>query len=136
MFPSAFDYTAATSVEEAVAAKAEGGEDTRFLAGGQSLLPMMKMRLASPAKLVDINRIPGLDALARDNGHLRVGALVRHADIAASDLAFGVVGAAAPGISDPQVRTRGTLSVRLPTRVSQRRTRVPFRSPLRSVVRS
>ncbi len=109
MFPSAFDYTVASSVEEAVAAKAEGGEDTRFLAGGQSLLPMMKMRLASPAKLVDINRIPGLDALARDNGHLRVGALVRHADIAASDLAFGVLGAAAPWISDPLVRNRGTL---------------------------
>ncbi len=83
VFPSPFDYVSAGSVEEAIAAKAEGGDDTRFLAGGQSLLPMMKMRLATPAKLVDINRIPGLDALERVNGHLRVGALVRHADIVA-----------------------------------------------------
>ena len=109
MFPSAFDYVRAGSVDEAVAAKAQGGDDTRVLAGGQSLIPMMKMRLASPAKLVDINRIPGLDALERSNGHLRVGALVRHADIAASDLAFGAVASAAPWISDPLVRNLGTL---------------------------
>jgi aerobic carbon-monoxide dehydrogenase medium subunit len=109
VFPSSFDYVRAGSVEEAVAAKAAGGEDTRILAGGQSLLPMMKMRLASPAKLVDINRIPGLDAFERSNGHLRVGALVRHADIVRSDLASGAVAAAAPWISDPLVRNLGTL---------------------------
>ena len=80
MFPSRFDYVAATSVDEALAAKATGDE-TRILAGGQSLLPMMKIRLANPSKLVDINRIPGLDSLERANGHLRVGALVRHADL-------------------------------------------------------
>jgi aerobic carbon-monoxide dehydrogenase medium subunit len=105
MFPSSFDYVRAGSVEEVVAAKAAGG----ILAGGQSLLPMMKMRLASPAKLVDINRIPGLDAFERSNGHLRVGALVRHADIARSALASGAVAAAAPWISDPLVRNLGTL---------------------------
>ena len=109
MFPSSFDYVSAGSVEEAIAAKAEGGDDTRFLAGGQSLIPMMKMRLASPAKLVDINRVPGLDTLERVNGHLRVGALVRHADIVRSDLTFGAVASAAPWISDPLVRNRGTL---------------------------
>ena len=109
MFPSSFDYLSARSVDEAVAAKAAGGEDTRILAGGQSLIPMMKMRLASPAKLVDINRVSGLEAFERSNGHLRVGALVRHADIARSPLAFGVVGAAAPWISDPLVRNLGTL---------------------------
>ena len=109
MFPSPFDYVSASSVEEAIAAKAEGGDDTRFLAGGQSLMPMMKMRLASPAKLVDINRVPGLDALERVNGHLRVGALVRHADIVRSDLPFGVIASAAPWISDPLVRNLGTL---------------------------
>jgi aerobic carbon-monoxide dehydrogenase medium subunit len=108
MFPSQFDYVAATSVEEALAAKATGDE-TRFLAGGQSLLPMMKIRLANPSKLVDINRIPGLDALERVNGHLRVGALVRHADLVASDLTFGAMTSAAPWISDPLVRNRGTL---------------------------
>ena len=109
MFPSPFEYVSAGSVEEAIAAKAEGGDDTRFLAGGQSLIPMMKMRLASPAKLVDINRVPGLDTLERVNGHLRVGAVVRHADIVRSDLPFGVIASAAPWISDPLVRNLGTL---------------------------
>src|SRR4051794_30492071 len=109
MFPSRFDYVAAASVDEAVAAKGEAGEDGRILAGGQSLLPMMKIRLANPAKLVDINRIPGLDRLERVNGHLKVGALVRHADVAASDLTFGALASAAPWISDPLVRNRGTL---------------------------
>jgi carbon-monoxide dehydrogenase medium subunit len=109
MFPSSFEYLAAHSVDEALAAKREGGDDTRFLAGGQSLIPMMKTRLAAPAKLVDINGIPGLDTLERANGHLRVGALVRHADLARSDLTFGAVRSAAPWISDPLVRNRGTL---------------------------
>jgi aerobic carbon-monoxide dehydrogenase medium subunit len=109
VFPSAFDYLVAGSVDEAVAAKAEAGDDARFLAGGQSLLPMMKLRLASPAKLVDLNRIGGLDTLTRDNGHLRVGALVRHADLVRSALTFGAIASAAPWISDPLVRNRGTL---------------------------
>lgn len=109
MFPSSFDYVAARSVEEAVAAKAEAGDDARILAGGQSLIPMMKMRLASPGKLVDINRVAGLDGFERANGHLRVGALVRHADIARSNLAFGAIASAAPWISDPLVRNLGTM---------------------------
>ena len=109
MLPSRFDYVAARSVEEAVAAKAQGGEDARFLAGGQSLLPMMKLRLAVPAKLIDINRVDGLGGVERRNGHLRIGATARHADVAASDAAFGAVAAAAPWISDPLVRNRGTL---------------------------
>lgn len=109
MFPSSFDYVAPRSVDEALAAKRDGGDDTRFLAGGQSLIPMMKTRLATPAKLVDINGVPGLDVLERVNGHLRVGALVRHADVARSDLTFGAVRSAAPWISDPLVRNRGTL---------------------------
>src|SRR5262245_54559308 len=70
---------------------------------------MMKLRLAVPAKLGDINRAEGLDTLARDNGYLRVGALARHADVAASNLTFGAVESAAPWISDPLVRNRGTL---------------------------
>ena len=109
MFPSKFDYVVADSIEEAIAAKAEGGDETRFLAGGQSLLPMMKIRLAAPAKLVDINRIPGLDHLERANGHLRVGALVRHAAVASSDLPGGAVASAAPWVADPLVRNAGTL---------------------------
>ncbi len=109
MLPSRFDYVTATSVEEAVAAKAQGGEDTRFLAGGQSLLPMMKLRLAVPSKLIDINRINGVADIERRNGHLHVGALVRHADIATSDATVGAIASAAPWISDPLVRNLGTL---------------------------
>jgi carbon-monoxide dehydrogenase medium subunit len=109
VFPSAFDYVVAHSVDEAVAAKAESGDETRFLAGGQSLLPMMKLRFATPARLVDINRISGLDTLTRDNGSLRIGALVRHAELVRSELVFGALGSAAPWISDPLVRNRGTL---------------------------
>ncbi|TMK59253.1 MAG: hypothetical protein E6G60_14880, partial [Actinobacteria bacterium] len=108
VFPARFDYVAARTVEEAIAAKATGDE-TRFLAGGQSLIPMMKTRLAVPAKLVDINRIPDLDGLERVDGHLRVGALVRHAQIVQSDLAFGAIASAAPWISDPLVRNLGTM---------------------------
>ena len=109
MFPSSFDYVAAESVDHAVAVKAEGGDDTRVLAGGQSLLPMMKARLAAPAQLVDINRVPGLAVLERNNGYLRVGALVRHADIVRSSLPFGAIASAAPWISDPLVRNVGTM---------------------------
>ena len=109
MLPARFDYVAAVSVEEAIAAKAEGGDETRFLAGGQSLLPMMKLRFATPSVLVDINRIGGLDTIERHNGHLHIGALVRHADIAASDAVSGAVASAAPWISDPLVRNLGTM---------------------------
>ena len=109
MFPSRFDYLAASDIEEAVAAKAAGGDDCRVLAGGQSLIPMMKTRLAAPAKLVDINRIAGLDRIARDNGHLRVGALVRHADVVASEQTYGAITAAAPWIADPLIRNLGTM---------------------------
>ena len=109
MLPARFDYTAASSVEEAIAAKAEGGDETRFLAGGQSLLPMMKLRFATPAQLVDINRISGLDTIERLNGHLHVGALVRHADVAASAEVSGTIASAAPWIADPLVRNLGTM---------------------------
>ena len=109
MFPSRFDYVAAASLEEALSAKAEGGDETRFLAGGQSLLPMMKIRLANPAKLVDINRIPGLDTIERVNGHLRVGRAGAPPPGGGSDLTFGAVAAAAPWIADPLVRNLGTM---------------------------
>ena len=109
MFPSRFDLVVAQTVQEAVEAKVDAGEGGRFLAGGQSLLPMMKMRVAFPDTLIDINRIAGLDAIERANGHLHVGALVRHADVVASDATFGVLSAAAPWIADPLVRNRGTM---------------------------
>ena len=109
MLPARFDYTAASSVEEAIAAKAQGGDEARILAGGQSLLPMMKLRFAEPAMLIDINGIDGLDSIERHNGHLHVGALVRHADIAASDAVSGAVASAAKWIADPLVRNLGTM---------------------------
>ena len=109
MLPARFDYVAASSVEEAIEAKAEGGDEARILAGGQSLLPMMKLRFATPSKLVDINRIDGLDGIRSHNGHLHVGALVRHADIAASGAVSGAVASAAPWIADPLVRNLGTM---------------------------
>ena len=109
MFPSRFDLIVAQTVGEAVGAKTDAGEGGRFLAGGQSLIPMMKMRVAFPDTLIDINRIAGLDAIERVNGHLRVGALVRHADVAASDATFGAIAAAAPWVADPLVRNRGTM---------------------------
>jgi len=109
VFPSAFEFEAPRTLEEAVAIKARGGDDARILAGGQSLIPMMKTRLAAPSLLVDINAIPGLDTIERMNGHLRIGALARHADLVRSDLTFGALTSAAPWISDPLVRNRGTL---------------------------
>lgn len=108
VFPSKFDYVVASSLDEALAAKAELGDETRFLAGGQSLLPMMKIRLANPTALVDINRLPDLDSIERVNGHLRIGALVRHAQVLASDLPFGAMASAAPWVADPLVRNLGT----------------------------
>lgn len=109
MYPPAFDYSAPSSVEEALAKLAEVGDDGRVLAGGQSLIPMMKLRLAAPASLIDINNIPGLDGISQVNGHAVVGALARHADVADADIDNGAVAAAAPWIADPIVRNRGTL---------------------------
>ena len=109
MFPSSFEYVAASTLEEAIAAKAADGDEARVLAGGQSLLPMMKLRLANPAKLVDINRVPGLGTIERKDGHLEVGALVRHAQVVASDATFGAITAAAPWVADPLIRNRGTM---------------------------
>ena len=112
MYPAAFDYVAPTTVEETLAILAEGGEDTKVLAGGQSLIPLMKLRLALPAKLVDINRVPGLDAIEVADGHLRVGAMARHHALAESDVVKTenhTMAAAAPWISDPLVRNLGTI---------------------------
>ena len=108
MFPSTFDYVSGHLVEEAIAAKAEGGDETRFLAGGQSLLPMMKIRLAIPAKLVDINRIPGSISSREQTatcGSARSSAMPR----GSSDLPGGAVRRGAPWVADPLVRNAGTL---------------------------
>jgi carbon-monoxide dehydrogenase medium subunit len=112
MFPPRFEYSAPTSLEEATAKLADLGEEARVLAGGQSLIPMMKLRLAAPAHLVDINRLPDLGYIRRDNGHLAIGALARHAQIASSTevkATSQTMASAAPWIADPLVRNRGTL---------------------------
>ena len=113
MYPSRFRYEAARSLDQAVRLLHDGGDEAKVLAGGQSLIPMMKLRFASPELLVDINTIPGLDyhRVAPD-GSIHVGALCRHADLEHSGLLGSrqpTMAAAAPLIADPLVRNRGTL---------------------------
>jgi aerobic carbon-monoxide dehydrogenase medium subunit len=111
MIPASFKYAAPTSIAEAVALL-EGDEDAKVLAGGHSLLPLMKLRLAEPSVLVDINRIPGLDTISEDQGKLRIGALVRHVDLEQSSLIrerYKLLWETAGGIGDPLIRNRGTL---------------------------
>lgn len=112
MYPPRFRYEAPDSLREAVELLRQGGSDAKILAGGQSLIPMLKLRFASPALLVDINNLPGLDHLVRDDdGTIRIGALCRHEHIERSTLIAQhqpTVAAAAPLIADPIVRTRGT----------------------------
>jgi carbon-monoxide dehydrogenase medium subunit len=113
MFPSRFRYEAPHSLAEAIALLSEGGDDAKVLAGGQSLVPMMKLRFASPALLVDINNLPGLAYHQEGtDGSLRIGALCRHADLEFSELLKGTqptMAAVAPLVADPLVRNRGTL---------------------------
>jgi carbon-monoxide dehydrogenase medium subunit len=113
MYPSRFRYEAPRSIAEAIALLREGGDEAKVLAGGQSLVPLMKLRFASPELIVDINNLPGLDYHREDaDGTIRVGALCRHADLERSTLLKSkqpVMAAAAPLIADPIVRNRGTL---------------------------
>ncbi len=111
MYPSRFRYEAPTSIPEAIALLSSL-EDAKVLAGGQSLIPMMKLRFANPANLVDINNIPGLGYHRADSdGSFRIGALCRHADLEKSTILAEhqpLLAAAAPLVADPIVRTRGT----------------------------
>jgi aerobic carbon-monoxide dehydrogenase medium subunit len=112
MYPARFEYHAPASVDEALELLERYGDEGKVLAGGQSLIPLMKLRFASPQALVDINRIEGLDTIGEDNGFLSIGALVRHKDCERSEALqgrFGVLADAAPQISDPIVRNRGTV---------------------------
>ncbi len=113
MYPSRFRYEAPRSLGEAITMLRDGGDYAKVLAGGQSLVPLMKLRFAAPDLVVDINNVPGLDYHRADpDGTLRIGALCRHADLERSDLLKGsqpTMAAAAPLIADPIVRTRGTL---------------------------
>ena len=111
MLPSRFEYHRPESLEEALQLLAEHGDEAKVLAGGQSLIPVMKLRLAAPAHLIDIGRL-GMDSIAEADGHLAIGALARHRDLERSDLLkarYPVMAAAAPLISDPIVRNLGTI---------------------------
>ena len=113
MYPAAFEYFAPRTVGEALDLLARHGEDAKILAGGQSLLPMMKLRIASPRYLVDVNRIDGLSGLRREGDRLVIGALCRHAEILASPIVrehLPLMIDAASQTADVQVRNRGTLA--------------------------
>jgi carbon-monoxide dehydrogenase medium subunit len=113
VYPASFDYVAPASLGEVISALAERGGDAKVMAGGQSLIPLLKLRFVSIASIVDLNRVPGLDHLEERDGELRIGALVRHKACERSGLLrggrYGVLGDAAPLISDPLVRNRGTV---------------------------
>jgi carbon-monoxide dehydrogenase medium subunit len=113
VIPAAFSYARADSVDEAVALLAEHGEDAKLLAGGHSLLPLMKLRLATPSVLVDIGRLADLSYVRDDGDHLAIGALTRHHDVERDPLVrqhAPLLGFAASQVGDPQVRHRGTLA--------------------------
>jgi carbon-monoxide dehydrogenase medium subunit len=112
MIPAPFEYVRARSVDEAVAALAEHGDDAKLLAGGHSLLPLMKLRLAMPAVLVDIGAIPGLAYVRVEDDEVAIGAGTRHAQLEKDDVARAEVPLlphVAGLVGDPQVRHRGTL---------------------------
>lgn len=113
MYPSRFHYEAPRTLDEAFAALQTYGDEAKILAGGQSLIPLIKLRFAAPACIVDINNIPGLEYHEEgSDGSLNIGALCRHRTLERSALLrskFPVMFATAPLISDPMVRNRGTL---------------------------
>jgi carbon-monoxide dehydrogenase medium subunit len=111
MYPRAFHYHRAGSLKEAATMLAQLGDDAKLLAGGQSLIPLMKLRFANPGHLVDLNFMSGTSYIKRDNGTLRFGALTRHAEIEASAAAgkIPILHDCAAGIADVQVRNRGTI---------------------------
>ncbi len=113
MFPSRFAYEAPSELDAAVALLHDGAGEAKVVAGGQSLIPMLKLRFANPEMLVDINNLAGLDHHREDpDGTLRIGALCRHRDLERSALLTGrhpTLAAVAPLVADPLVRTRGTL---------------------------
>ena len=112
MIPGDFQYHRPASVDEAVALLGQHGEEAKVLAGGQSLIAMMKLRLAAPQHLIDINRIEGLSGIAEHDGILRIGAMTTQNELIASALIgekCPLIAEAAEQIADPQVRNRGTI---------------------------
>jgi carbon-monoxide dehydrogenase medium subunit len=108
VIPAEFDYVRPGSVDEALSALREGGEDAKLLAGGHSLLPLMKLRLAAPTLLVDLGGVPGLSGIERANGGWRIGAMTPHVAMQ-REAGLGLAAKVASTIADPQVRHRGTI---------------------------
>ena len=112
VIPASFDYEVADSAAHALSLLAEHGEDAKLLAGGHSLLPMMKVRLAQPAMLIDIARVTELSGIAIDGDEVVIGATTRHAELAGSELLRAevpILAYAAAQVGDPQIRHRGTI---------------------------
>jgi carbon-monoxide dehydrogenase medium subunit len=112
VIPLAFDYEVAESVDHAIELLGENGEEAKLLAGGHSLLPIMKLRLAAPTFLVDLGRIEGLNYVRDEGDHLAIGAMTRHCDMERDDILkehCGLVAYTASLVGDPQVRHRGTI---------------------------
>jgi aerobic carbon-monoxide dehydrogenase medium subunit len=107
LIPAEFDYVAPGTLDEALAALSGGGEDAKVLAGGHSLLPLMKLRLAAPALLVDLRKLEELRGVRRTGGVIAFGAMTRHHEVATGG--FGLASAAAATIADQQVRNMGTI---------------------------
>jgi len=112
VIPAPFTYQRASSVDEALDLAARGGDDAKFLAGGHSLLPLMKLRLAVPEVLIDIGRLRELSYVREENGHIAVGALTSHHDLSRDRLVgseLPLLAHAAGQVGDPQIRHRGTI---------------------------
>lgn len=113
MIPPSFEYLRPKTVPEAIAFLQQYGEDAKILSGGQSLIPMMKFRLARPSYLIDINRIPGMAYIEEEDGYLKIGGLTREADLEHSSLIqskYPIIRDTARVIADPQVRNMATLA--------------------------
>jgi carbon-monoxide dehydrogenase medium subunit len=112
MIPRSFEYYSPRSLAEAIALLQKLGPDAKLLSGGQSLIPMMKLRLLSPEHIVDINRIPDLDYISENDGHLKIGALVREHDLESSEIVkakLPILADTAKVIADPLVRSQATI---------------------------
>src|SRR6202012_180242 len=112
VIPSSFTYQGAGSAEEAIALAAEHGDDAKFLAGGHSLLPLMKLRLAAPEVIIDLGGLRDLSYITDQGSHVAIGALTRHHDVQHSSLlarALPLLAHAAGQVGDPQIRHRGTI---------------------------
>lgn len=112
MIPAAFDYQVAESAEHAIQLLGEYGDEAKLLAGGHSLIPMMKFRLATPTQLIDVGRVSDLSYVRKENGHVAIGAMTKHAELETNDViasAAPMLGHVASLVGDPSVRHRGTL---------------------------